>query len=95
MRFKCSMDELKMLANEMSYLRVTLSEMQHCVNLYHKACEIQQNALDLLKKPIASIDEMQNCIQEATSLDVGFEEIFKLKRVSIFCMMDVYILTCI
>lgn len=81
MKFKCNMDELESLAREMDHLRVTLTEKVHCIALHDKARQLQDKTNQLLYSHTASIDDMANCIQEANSLDVGFEEFHCLKSV--------------
>lgn len=83
MKFKCSLSELKVLSNQLNNLRVSVPETQHCYNMYQKAKEMQEKAAKLLTNSNSSIDEMSDVIKDVISLDVGFEEINKLKSVSL------------
>lgn len=84
LKFKCTITELKLLAEDMLFLRVSLPERNFIANLYKQAVECQRRASNMLQGGLGSLDEMANCLEECFILDVEFEEVLQLRNVS-FC----------
>lgn len=94
MKYKCSIKELKLLSEEMSFLRVSLPEKPYTTGLYQKAKDLQEHAADFLRKDTVSIDDMANCIEESFIIDVEIEEMLQLRNVSCCCGLQLIIQYC-
>lgn len=88
-KVKLSLEELTSLCGAVGDLACRIPEGDAVMNLLKRAENCRRQALELLSQELPDSAELEECTEQAGSLDIHFPEISVLKQVGLFGLLDV------